>query len=173
MINANSDFDELIREYIMRFTELAGNSRVLVQDFYKRVDKQITKRFEFENKILRKLDKYRYKAVKQEIRQQYGWWARLWRWLRGKRKRARTNDTDPTAEATTNDTEKVDNSALLEKVSSLTTQLNAIPQSQQPELLEQQNPQYIDYVQPYPQYDNQQIAVNNVSPLLDNGDTKA
>ena len=137
MINIHSEFDDLIREYIERFAELAGNSRVLVQTFYKKVDKQITKRFEFENKILRKLDKYRYKVIKQDIRREYGWWARFKRWMRGKRTRARTDAECPP----TKDAPKVESSALLDKISSLTTQLNAIQQSQQPELLEQQEPQ--------------------------------
>lgn len=134
MINIHSEFDDLMREYIDRFAELAGNSRVLVQAFYRKVDKQITKRFEFENKLLRKLDKYRYKAVKQDIRREYGLWARFKRWLRGKRTRARTDAECPKSD----DAPKVDNSALLDKVANLTQQLAEVQQSKQPEMLEQQ-----------------------------------
>ena len=172
MINIHSEFDDLIREYIERFAELAGNSRVLVQTFYKKVDKQITKRFEFENKILRKLDKYRYKVIKQDIRREYGWWARFKRWMRGKRTRARTDAECPP----TKDAPKVESSALLDKVTNLTQTVAKIQQSIQPEMLEQQpiESQYIEYAQPYSQYYNQsETPNNNVSPLLDNGDTKA
>lgn len=134
MISLHSEFDDLIREYIERFSELAGNSRVLVQAFYKKVDKQITKRFEFENKILHKLDKYRYKVVKQDIRREYGWWARLKRWWRDKRTSARPNAECPP----TDEPLKVDSSALLDKVTNLTQSIVEIEQSQQAEMLEQQ-----------------------------------
>lgn len=144
MINIHSDFDDLMREYIERFSELAGNSRVLVQTFYKRVDKQITKRFDFENKILRKLDKYRYKIVKQDIRREYGWWARLKRWWREKRTSARPDAECPP----TDEPPKVDSSVLLDKIAGLTKATAEIQESKQLEVLEQQpvQPQLINNI---------------------------
>jgi len=144
MINIHSEFDDLMREYIERFSELAGNSRVLVQTFYKRVDKQITKRFDFENKLLRKLDKYRYKIVKQDIRREYGWWARLKRWWREKRTSARPDAECPP----TDETPKVDSSVLLDKVANLTKVTAEIQESKQLEVLEQQpvQPQLINNI---------------------------
>lgn len=124
MIKKDSDFDDLIADYIARFTNLAGNSNVLVESFYQKLDKNISKRFAFENKLLRKIDKYRFKAVKKEIRSEYGWWARLTRWLRGKPKGARNAAKSPPTDKN-NDT-KENTQQLVNKISTVTQNLNVL-----------------------------------------------
>lgn len=125
MITQDSDFDDLIAEYINRFSTLAGNSTVLVESFYKKVDKDISKRFEFEAKLLQRIDKYRFKAVKKAIKAEYGWWARLKRWLHGKPKGACTDAScPPLAE----EEKAPDTQTLLNQIATLTQQLNLLEQ---------------------------------------------
>lgn len=77
MINKNSDFDELIQDYITRFSNLLEHTQQLTESFFKAIDKGIVKRFKLESKYMNKIDKYRYKKLGKEIRQEYGLWARI------------------------------------------------------------------------------------------------
>ena len=81
MINKNSDFDDLIEDYINRFRNLLQSTENITEDFFNLLCKGINKRFKLESKYMNKIDKYRYKKLGKQIRQQYGLWARIKRTL--------------------------------------------------------------------------------------------
>ena len=53
----------------------------ITEDFFNLLCKGINKRFKLESKYMNKIDKYRYKKLGKQIRQQYGLWARIKRTL--------------------------------------------------------------------------------------------
>lgn len=97
MINKNSDFDELLETYLQRMALLCNNTRNMTENFYKKLDKNIVRNFFAENKLVAKKDKYELKRVKKEIRAEYGWLARLKRWLRFDRHTAKQANADEPA----------------------------------------------------------------------------
>lgn len=81
MINKNSNFDDLIEEYINRMSELLSNTSVMPEDFFKAVDRDIMSDYKKERKLVGVVKKYKLKQVAKEIRQTYGLWARIKRAL--------------------------------------------------------------------------------------------
>ena len=81
MINKNSNFDDLIEDYVICFTNLSQSSQFITQKFFKSLEKGVNTRFKVESKYMYKIDKYRFKQLKKDIVKEFGLWARIKRSL--------------------------------------------------------------------------------------------
>ena len=81
MINKDSDFDELVAEYLQRLAVVYSNTQNMPESFYNRLSRNLLHNFGVENKLVNKIVKYRLKSVKRDIRKEYGLWSRFKRWL--------------------------------------------------------------------------------------------